>query len=50
MGRNLDSENMVTETVPGYGTYMDEISYYIYDENALEALVNEMGFKKDTSY
>ena len=24
--------------------------YYIYDENALEALVNEMGFKKDTSY
>lgn len=50
MGRNLDSENMVTETVPGYGTYIDEISYYIYDENALEALVNEMGFKKDTSY
>lgn len=45
MTSNLDSENMRTETVPGHGEYIDNISYFIYYENQLNTLVEDMGLR-----
>ena len=38
----IDTEKMVTETVPGEGKYIGDISYYIYDREKIDILVNEM--------
>lgn len=48
LGRNLDTENVETEIVPGYGTYIDEISYYVVYQNQLKDLLIEMGLNEDT--
>lgn len=39
---NLNVENIDTQTVPGAGQYIGSISYYIYDREATNALVDEM--------
>ncbi len=38
----IDTENMVTDTVPGEGKYIGEISYYIYDREKTDILVKDM--------
>lgn len=38
----IDVENMKTATVPGVGEYIGQISYYIYDREATNLLVEEM--------
>lgn len=38
----IDVENMTTATVPGVGDYVGAISYYIYDREALNLIVNDM--------
>lgn len=42
MAENLDTENIVTQTLPGEGTYVGEISYFIHDEAKTKALVEEL--------
>lgn len=46
LANNLDSENVQMEIIPGYGQYVDEISYYLVKKNQLNALLEEMGFKE----
>ncbi len=36
------SENMITNTVPGEGRYINGISYYVYDEEATKTMIEEM--------
>lgn len=38
----IDTENMVTDTVPGEGKYIGDISYYIFDREKTDIIVNEM--------
>lgn len=38
----LDIDNIRTEIIPGDGRYINEISYYIYDEEAKDQLVEAM--------
>lgn len=38
----INVENMTTATVPGVGDYVGEVSYYLYDRDALNPLVEEM--------
>lgn len=38
----IDVENMQTATVPGLGQYVGAVSYYIYDREATNLLVEEM--------
>lgn len=38
----IDTENMVTDTIPGEGKYIGEISYYIYDREKTDILVKDM--------
>lgn len=40
--KNLDTENIRTETLPGAGTYIGSISYFIHNEEQTKALVNEL--------
>lgn len=40
--RNLDTENIRTETLPGEGTYIGGISYFIHDGEDTKALVKEL--------
>ena len=40
--KNIDTEKMVTETIPGEGKYIGSISYYIYDESKTDSLVKKM--------
>lgn len=42
LARNLDSESMETYTVPGYGTYVGEISYFIVNQRELKDLLIEL--------
>jgi len=39
---NLDTENIVTKTLPGEGLYIDSISYFIHDEAKTKSLVEEI--------
>ena len=38
----IDIENMNTETVPGQGQYIGPVSYYIYEREATNTIVEEM--------
>lgn len=38
----IDTENMITATIPGEGKYVGPVSYYISDPVATEEMVNEM--------
>lgn len=38
----IDTENMITTTIPGEGKYVGVVSYYISDPAATEEVVNEM--------
>jgi len=38
----LDTENIRTEIIPGEGTYIDGVSYYIYDEVGKDQLIDAM--------
>lgn len=38
----IDLENIVTNTIPGEGKYIGPISYYVYDGEGTELLVEEM--------
>ncbi len=40
--RKIDLENMITETIPGEGEYINGISYYIYDESEVNDVVMDM--------
>jgi len=42
MAENLDTENIVKETLPGEGLYIGPISYFIHDEAKTKALVEEL--------
>ena len=42
MAEKLDTENIVTQTLPGAGTYVGEISYFIHDKAKTKALVEEL--------
>ena len=37
--KNIDTERMVTNTIPGEGKYIGSTSYYIYDESETAALI-----------
>lgn len=38
----IDTENMSTDTIPGEGKYVGDISYYIYDREKTDIIVKEM--------
>lgn len=38
----IDTENMVTDTVPGEGKYVGDISYYIFDRENTDIMVKNM--------
>lgn len=38
----IDVENMVTNTIPGEGKYIGEISYFVYDKEKMEVMVKDM--------
>ena len=40
--KNIDTEKMITETIPGESKYIGTTSYYIYDELKTETLVKTM--------
>lgn len=40
--KNLDTENIRTETLPGEGTYIGTTSYYIHNQGQTKELVNEL--------
>lgn len=42
MAKNLDTENIESMTIPGYGDYIDGISYYLVYENQLEDMIEEL--------
>lgn len=46
LANKLDSENVQMEIIPGYGQYIDDISYYLVKKNQLNSLLEEMGFKE----
>lgn len=42
LAKDLDTDNIVTNTLPGEDKYIDDISYFIYDEAATKALIEEL--------
>ncbi len=40
--KKIDLENIVTETIPGEGEYINRISYFIYDESKINDVVSDM--------
>lgn len=38
----IDTENMITNTVPGEGRYIGDISYYVYDRAKTDEVVEEL--------
>lgn len=40
--KKIDVENMKTDTIPGDGEYIKKVSYWIYDREKTDLLVNEM--------
>ena len=45
LANNLDSEKIEMEIIPGYGQYIEDISYFIVKKNQMYKLVEEMGIK-----
>lgn len=45
LANNLDSENIEMEIIPGYGQYIDDISYYLVKKNQMNLMIEEMGLK-----
>lgn len=45
LANNLDSENIEMEILPGYGEYIEDVSYFIVKKNQMHKLVEEMGLK-----
>lgn len=42
IANKIDLDNMVTNTIPGEGKYIGGTSYYIYDENELRPMIQDM--------
>lgn len=45
LANNLDSENVQMEILPGYGQYIDDISYFLVKKRDMNKLLEEMGYR-----
>lgn len=42
LANNLDTDNIVSEVLPGEGRYIGNVSYYLHDEEETKEVVNRL--------